>query len=237
MIRKVFSNDCAGSARISVTRVRVLLLLSVEDMKDHTNKERVAGFLPMGTAFQCAFRINQNIGDILNVADFRGAFAHFQKWVVASASRIGRVEQKAVRESRPPTGRQVPILALDVVNHGRRCPGQQGRQHQTNALARARRSKAHHMLWTIMAEIVVVEAAEEDALCPEQAGVNDLLWRRPPRRAVGRDQLILPRAPDGIDNRKQRSRNSSARGYSAGALEHLGRVSLISKPPLKQPPR
>jgi hypothetical protein len=93
------------------------------------------------------------------------------------------------------------------------------------------------MLWTVMAEIIVVEATKKDALCQDQAGVDYLPRRRPPRRAVGRDQLILSRAPDGIDDRKQRARNSAACGHGASTLENLGRVGLVGKPPLKQPPR
>src|SRR5258708_4271157 len=130
----------------------------------------------------------------------------------------------------------MPILAVDIVDRGRRRPGQQGRQHQTDALARARRCKTHHMFWTVMTEIVVANAAEENALGPEQASANDLPWRRPTRRAVGRDQLILARAPDGIGHRKQCARNASTCSDSTGALEDLGRIRLVRIPPLKQPP-
>ena len=76
-----------------------LVLVGIEDVKNYADEQGVAGFLPMGTAFKGAFRVNQNIGNVLDVPDFGSTFAHFQKRIVASASCGGRVEQKAVRKA------------------------------------------------------------------------------------------------------------------------------------------
>jgi hypothetical protein len=39
-------------------------------MQDGADKERVAGLLPMIPPLQRAFRIDQDVGDVLDVADF-----------------------------------------------------------------------------------------------------------------------------------------------------------------------
>ena len=42
-----------------------------------------AGYaLPMVTAFEYAVRVNQNVGNVLYVADFTLAFAHFEQGIV-----------------------------------------------------------------------------------------------------------------------------------------------------------
>ena len=63
-------------------------------------------------------------------------------------------------------------------------------------LPRSGRREAQHMLGAVMAEIVVAPAAEQHAVTAEQAGVADLRASRPARRAIGRDVLGLPGAPD-----------------------------------------
>ena len=146
------------------TRER-LLFLRVEDMQDGADEQRVAGLLPMVAAFERAFGIDQDVGDVLDVADLVRALPHLEQRVVAGRARIGRIEQQAVRELRPPAGCQLPVLALDVVNDGRAGPGQQGRDDEADALARARRRKGHDVLGTVVAQIVAVEPTEEDAGC------------------------------------------------------------------------
>ena len=91
------------------------------------------------------------------------AAAHLEQRIVARGARIGRIEQQAVREARAPAGGQLPVLALDVVNDGGAWPGQQRRNDQADALAGTRRREGHHMLGTVVAQIVLAEAAEEHA--------------------------------------------------------------------------
>ena len=112
-----------------------LPLLGIEDMQDDAHEEGVARLLPMIAPLQRSLRVDQDVGDVLHVADFRRAFAHFEQWVVARAVRIGRIEQEAMGELRPPSRRQLPVLALDVVYDRRRGPGQQRRQDKADALA------------------------------------------------------------------------------------------------------
>ena len=45
-----------------------LIWFGVENMQDRADQERMAGFLPMVPAFQCAFGIDQNVSDVLHVA-------------------------------------------------------------------------------------------------------------------------------------------------------------------------
>jgi hypothetical protein len=43
-------------------------------------------------ALDRSFRIDQDIGDVLDVADLADALAHFEQWVVARGPCIGRIE-------------------------------------------------------------------------------------------------------------------------------------------------
>src|SRR3546814_6541405 len=54
-------------------------------------------------------------------------------------SRVDGIEVEAVREARAPAGRELPVLALDVVHHHRVRPGQERRHDGANAL----RSEEH----------------------------------------------------------------------------------------------
>ena len=101
-----------------------LFFLGVENMQDGADQQSVAGLLPMGAPLQSAFRIDQNVRNVLNVANFVRAFADFQKRVVFGAAGIGGVEQKAMREFRAPPRCELPVLTLDVVNDGALRPTQ-----------------------------------------------------------------------------------------------------------------
>src|SRR3546814_3532718 len=73
----------------------------------------------MAATFERPFGIDQEVGDVLDVADFVRPLPYLQQRVVAGGTRVGRVEQQAVREFAPPAGGQLPVLALDIVNDGR----------------------------------------------------------------------------------------------------------------------
>ena len=70
-----------------------LLLLGVEDMQDRANEQRMAGLFPVIAAFQRALGIDENVGDVLDVADFVLAAANLKKRIVVRRSRVGRVEE------------------------------------------------------------------------------------------------------------------------------------------------
>src|SRR5262245_4627803 len=90
--------------------------------------------------------IDQDVGDVLHIAHFLGAFAYFQQRIEAGGARIGRVEAQAVREAGAPAGSERPVLALDVVNNGRLGPAQQRGEHQADALARSGWRDEKHVL-------------------------------------------------------------------------------------------
>src|SRR3546814_8133724 len=98
--------------------------------------QAVAGLLPVVPPLQRPFGVDQDVADVLDVADLVGSLSYLEQRVVAGRARVGRVEQQAVREALSPAGRELPVLALDVVDDGGTGPGQQRRDHEANALAR-----------------------------------------------------------------------------------------------------
>ena len=171
-----------------------------------------------------------------NVADFVRSLAHLEERVIAGRTRVSRVEQEAVGEAATPAGRELPVLALDVVHHGRAGPGQQGRNDKADALARARRCKGHHMLGTLVAEIPVAEPPEEDARGLEQPGPLDLLPARPARRAVGGDEPVLPCPPQRPDDGNGDAREPARSCDHTGLVEDRRRISVVGVPPLEEAP-
>ncbi len=131
----------------------------------HAGSRRPAGcdwFLPMIATLQRAFRIDQDVRDILNVADFVDAAADFQQRVGGRALRIGRIEQ-AMGELRAPSGGQRPVFSFDIVNHRRLWPRQQRGHHQVDAFAGSRRRERHDVLRTVVTQIGFRHQTEEDA--------------------------------------------------------------------------
>ena len=60
-----------------------LFLFGIEDMQDGADQQRVAGLFPMVAPLQRAFGVDQNVGDVLHVADFVRALADFEQRIVA----------------------------------------------------------------------------------------------------------------------------------------------------------
>ena len=89
-------NGRCGSDRKVATRASVFVLLGVQDMEDRADQQRVAGLLPMTAAFERAFGVDQDIGDVLDVAYFVGATADFEQRVVSCRPGVGGIEQQAV---------------------------------------------------------------------------------------------------------------------------------------------
>ena len=156
-----------------------LVGLGVEHMQDGADQERVAGLLPMVPPLQRAFGIDEDVGDVLDVADFPFAAADFQQRIVGGARGIGRIEQQHAAEARAPAGGQRPVLALDVVDDRRAWPGQQRRHDKADAFAGSGRGETQHMLGAVVAKIFIAPAAEQHAVMTEQAGLANLA-RSPP---------------------------------------------------------
>src|SRR3546814_13521964 len=98
-------------------------------------------------------------------------------------------------EARSPSGRQLPVLALDVVDDRRAGPAQQRRDNEPDALPAAGRGKSHDMLGAVVAQIAAVLAADKDTRLARQASPIDLAVGRPARRTLGRDVALLARPP------------------------------------------
>src|ERR1700733_5950157 len=113
----------------------------------------MACLFPMVAAFQCTFGIDQDIGDVLYIADFIRSLAHLQQWIVAGTARIGGIEQETVGEAAAPSCGELPVLPLDVVYDDTLSPRKQRRHDQANAFAGTRWRERHHMLGTVMAQI------------------------------------------------------------------------------------
>ena len=213
-----------------------LLLLGVKHVQDDPDQERVARLLPMVPALERPFRVHQDVRDVLDVADLVRPLAHLEERVVAGRARVGRVEQEAVGEAATPAGRELPVLALDVVHNGRAGPGEQRRDHQADALAGARGCEGHHMLGAVVAEIPVAKPPEEDACRVEQPSPLDLLPVGPARRAVGGDQPILPRPPQRADDGDDNACKSARRRDHGGLVEDRRCVSVVGVPPFEEAP-
>ena len=55
-----------------------LIGFGIEDVQDCADKQAVARLLPMVSSIQAPFGIDENIRDVLHVADFPFALAHLQ---------------------------------------------------------------------------------------------------------------------------------------------------------------
>jgi len=56
----------------------------IEDVQNGADKQRVAGLLPVISAFQRTFGVNENVGDILNITHLGGPASHLQQWIVGA---------------------------------------------------------------------------------------------------------------------------------------------------------
>src|SRR3546814_14576016 len=109
------------------------------------------------------------------------------------------VEQQAVREALSPAGRELPFLALDVVDGVGTGPGQQRRDHEANSLARARRREGHDVLRAIIVQVVYPQPAGAAAARLEPPGPLGLLSSRPASCAADGEQEISPCPPPSAD--------------------------------------
>jgi hypothetical protein len=59
-----------------------LVLFGIEHVQDRPDQKRMAGLFPMVALVERAFGIDQNVGDILHVADFLVAAPHLQQRII-----------------------------------------------------------------------------------------------------------------------------------------------------------
>src|SRR5258708_15006954 len=187
--RSLWIGEEAGNARQRLVR------LGIKDMKDGADEQSMAGFLPMVATFERPFRVHQHIGDVLDIAHLPFSATNLKQRVVRCRLRVCRVEQQHAAVPRTKARRQTPILALDVMDNATAWPGQQGRHHKADTLARSGRCKAQHMFWSVMPEVVALELAEHDTVWRGETSGTNLNWRRPASRAVGGGDFRFARAP------------------------------------------
>lgn len=71
-----------------------LVLLRIENMQDRADQQAMAGLFPMITLVEAAFGIDQNIRDVLHVADFPLPLPHLQQRIVGRRSGVRGIEQQ-----------------------------------------------------------------------------------------------------------------------------------------------
>jgi hypothetical protein len=69
-----------------------LVGLGIEDMEDGADQQGMAGLLPVVPAFQRSFGIDEDVGDVLDVAHLPLALSHFEEWIVRCRRPVGRIE-------------------------------------------------------------------------------------------------------------------------------------------------
>ena len=206
---------------VSIGRLRIgeeggdagerLVRLGVEDMQDRADQQRVAGLLPMVAPLERAFGIDQDVGDVLDVAHLLLAAADLEQRIVGGrlarrSDRTAGTRQKRARQ--PAVSCQFsPLMSWTIAE-----PGQVSSVGTTRPtpLPRAGRREAQDMLGPVVAQIVALEPAEHDAVGAEQAG-----RARSPR--------LSPSAPS------RRSRRSSPRARARPTCRW--RRATATKPP------
>ena len=211
-----------------------LVFLGIEHMQDGADEQRVARLFPVVSFLQCAFGIDQHVGDVLDVSDFPLAAADLEQWVVSGALRVRRIEQQYIAEPRAPPGREPPVLTLDIMDDGGARPGHQRRHDQANALARSCWRKAQDMLRPMVAEIGATPAAEKNAVRMKKSRLANLARFSPSRGPIGRDLLHFARTPDRHGDRHHEGSDTAGACNEAASDEDLVGVSIVSNPPPKE---
>src|SRR3546814_5342246 len=117
-------------------------------MEDRADEQCVACFFPVISLLEAAFRIDQHIGDILNVAHFPFAAPDFEQRIIGGRGAVGGIEEQDAAVLRAKARGELPVLALDVVDDATPRPGEQCRDDEPDTLARscgreAERSEEH----------------------------------------------------------------------------------------------
>src|SRR5712672_158057 len=141
-----------------------LVLLCVTHMQDGPHQERVAGPFPVVTLFVRAFRIDQDVRDILDIANLPLTPTDLEQGIVGRRAAVGRIKQQHVSVAGAETRSQIPVLALDIVNDATARPSQKRWYHKANTLARPRRRETEHVFWSIVPEIRTFEAAKYNTI-------------------------------------------------------------------------
>ena len=85
-----------GSASKAGDAGQRLFLLGVEHVQDGAGQQGVSRLVPVIAAVAGAFGINEDVGDVLHIAHFLRALAHFQQRIEAGGAGIGWVKAQTV---------------------------------------------------------------------------------------------------------------------------------------------
>ena len=133
-----------------------LVRFGIEDVQDGADQQRVAGLLPMIAPLQRAFGIDQDVGDVLDVAHLRRRRAGLRAADCrrTDAALVGSNSSTRPKRARQPAVRAQfsPLISWTMRGAG---PGEQRRDDEADALAGPGRREAQDMLGAIMAQIVV----------------------------------------------------------------------------------
>ncbi len=165
-------------------------------LQDRADQQGMRGFFPMVALVERTFRIDQNVGDVLHIADFPFAAPHLQQRIVGGRLRVGRIEQQHAAMPGTEAGGELPVLALDVVDDRRAGPGQERWHDQADALAGTGWCETQHMLGSVMTKVGLVEFAEHHAVRAEKPGRLHLSAVGPASGTVSLDVLRFARPPD-----------------------------------------
>jgi hypothetical protein len=110
-------------------------------------------------------------------------------------------------------------------------PGQEGRDHKSDALARSGRGEAQHVLRSIVPKVMSLETAEYHTVRTCEAGSADLKPARPAGRTIGRRRLRFPGPPHRHCECDHDRDDPARRGNACPFNEHCRRVGVKSVPP------
>jgi len=122
------------------------------------------------------------------------------------------------------------------VDDGGTGPGQQRRHHQADALAGSGWRDDQDVLRAVVAQIGIIEEAEDDAARGQQARLADVRQHRPAGRAVRGLDGIGSAPPGGSPDGDQCGCDAPGKCQETGAAEHVRRLSVEGDPPGEQPP-
>src|SRR3546814_17311713 len=107
------------------------------------------------------FGVDENVRDILNVANLVHAPPDLQQRVIFGGSGVGRMEQQDVAEARAPARGNLPVLALCIVNDGRAGPAQQRGDNTPEPFTAAVRRDVHDLLRPVVGKIAAAVATKD----------------------------------------------------------------------------
>ena len=208
-----------------------LVGFGVKDMQDGPDQQGMTGLFPVIAPLKTAFGIDQDVGDVLDVADLPFTAPNLEQRIIGRRIRIGRIEQKHPAVPGAKARCELPVLTLDVMDDRRPWPGQERGHHQADAFARPCRRETQDMLRSVVTQIGTIETPEHDAIGIEESRGLDFIGSRPSGGTIGLRVLCLPRSPDRHTNRDGNGDESARRRDHPTRGKDARRIGFIEIPP------